>query len=72
MKLKKTTQLQRFLGSLNYVGNFYKDLHKLCKPLYDRLKRNPPSWSQEQTDVVKLIKSRETFTNITHSRTSRF
>ena len=27
------TQLQRFLGSLNYVADFYKDMRKQCKPL---------------------------------------
>ena len=30
-------QLQRFLGSLNYIVEFYKDLRKQCKPLFDRL-----------------------------------
>ena len=31
------THLQRFLGSLNYIADFYKDLRKQCKPLFDRL-----------------------------------
>ena len=31
------TQLQRFLGYLNYIAEFYKDLRKQCKPLFDRL-----------------------------------
>ena len=31
------TQLQRFLGSLNYIVEFYKDLRKQCKALFDRL-----------------------------------
>ena len=30
------TQLQRFIGSLNYIADFYKDLRKQCKPLFDR------------------------------------
>ena len=34
------TQLQRFLG-LNYIADFYKDLRKQCKPLFDRLSNNP-------------------------------
>ena len=34
-------QLQRFLGSLNYVADFYKNLRKHCKPLFDRLQKNP-------------------------------
>ena len=37
------TQLQRFLGSLNYVAEFYPHLRQQCKPLFDRLKENPPS-----------------------------
>ena len=28
------TQLQRFLGSLNYIAEFYKDLKKKCQPLW--------------------------------------
>ena len=37
------TRLQRFLGSLNYVAN--------------RLKSNPPPWSDVHTSLVKQIKS---------------
>ena len=40
--ITEKTQLQRFLGSLNYVADFYKDMRKQCKPLFDRLKSNPP------------------------------
>ncbi|CAL8118500.1 unnamed protein product [Prunus armeniaca] len=36
------SQLQRFLGSLNYVSDFYQNLRKQCKPLFDRLQNNPP------------------------------
>jgi hypothetical protein len=31
------THLQQFLGSLNYVADFYQNLCKKCKPLFDRL-----------------------------------
>ena len=31
------TQLQRFLGSLNYISDFYQNLIQQCKPLFDRL-----------------------------------
>ena len=31
------TQLQRFLGSLNYISDFYQNLRQQCKPLFDRL-----------------------------------
>ena len=51
------TQLQRFLGSLNYIADFYKDLRKLCKLLFDRLQNNPPPWSDIHTSLVKQIKS---------------
>ena len=51
------TQLQRFLGSLNYVSEFYPHLRQQCKPLFDRLKENPPSWSQNHTSIVKQIKN---------------
>ena len=51
------TRLQRFLGSLNYVADFYKDMRKQCKPLFDRLQNNPPPWSDVHTSLVKQIKS---------------
>ena len=47
------TQLQRFLGSLNYIANFYKQLRIKCKPLFDRLRNNPPSWTDTHTNLVK-------------------
>ena len=50
------TQLQRFLGCLNYVGEFVSYLNNIVKPLHDRLKKNPPSWSDIHTQVVKDIK----------------
>ena len=51
------TQLQRFLGSLNYVADFYQDMRKQCKPLFDQLKSNPSPWSDVHTSLVKQIKS---------------
>ena len=50
------TQLQRFLGSLNYIADFYKQLRIKCKPLFDRLRNNPPSWTDTHTNLVKEIK----------------
>nr|KAJ0225652.1 hypothetical protein LSAT_V11C100043300 [Lactuca sativa] len=55
-EIKDKTQLQRFLGSLNYISDFYKDLAIDSAPLYDRLKKNPPPWGQDHTKAVKLIK----------------
>ena len=51
------TQLQRFLRSLNYIADFYKDLRKQCKPLFDCLQNNPPPWTDSHTFLVKQIKS---------------
>ena len=51
------TQLQRFLGSLNYVADFYKDMRKQCKPLFDRLQSNPPPCSDVHTSLIKQITS---------------
>ena len=51
------THLQRFLGSLNYIVDFSKDLRKQCKPLFDRLQNNPMPWTDIHTFFVKQIKS---------------
>ncbi|KAL5810565.1 hypothetical protein ACOSQ4_027133 [Xanthoceras sorbifolium] len=51
-------QLQRFLGSLNYLADFYKDLAKDAKPLFARLKKSPGSWTQDCTKAVHKIKSK--------------
>ncbi|CAN0887121.1 hypothetical protein LINGRAHAP2_LOCUS15538, partial [Linum grandiflorum] len=57
-KIRDKTQLQRFLGSLNYIAEFYKNLAYDVKPLFDRLKNNPPSWTSVHTEAVKKIKMR--------------
>ncbi|KAL5770126.1 hypothetical protein ACOSP7_014280 [Xanthoceras sorbifolium] len=51
-------QLQRFLGSLNYLADFYKDLAKDAKPLFSRLKKSPGSWTEACTKAVQKIKSK--------------
>ena len=56
-EIKDKTQLQRFLGSLNYVADFYPNLRILIKLLFQRLKKNPVPWSNEHTQVVKQVKS---------------
>ncbi|GJY17968.1 putative transcription factor interactor and regulator CCHC(Zn) family protein [Tanacetum coccineum] len=33
-------------------------LGSICKPLYDRLKKNPKPWTEEHTKIVKNIKDR--------------
>uniref|UniRef100_A0A1U7WXF7 Uncharacterized protein LOC104231921 n=1 Tax=Nicotiana sylvestris TaxID=4096 RepID=A0A1U7WXF7_NICSY len=52
------TQLQRFLGSLNYISAFIKDLAKDIAILYERLKKNPKAWTDSHTDAVKRIKQK--------------
>ena len=56
-ELKDKNQLQRFLGSLNYVAEFYPNLRILIKPLFQRLKKSPAPWSKEHTQIVKQVKS---------------
>ncbi|KAL4184310.1 hypothetical protein AMTRI_Chr10g224930 [Amborella trichopoda] len=50
------TKLQRFLGCLNYIVDFYENSALDAKPLYDKLKKNPPKWTNEQTQAVQKIK----------------
>ncbi|XP_050106092.1 uncharacterized protein LOC126585669 isoform X2 [Malus sylvestris] len=56
-QITEKSQLQRFLGSLNYVSEFYPHMRQQCKPLFDRLKENPPAWSTIHTSIVKQIKN---------------
>uniref|UniRef100_M1DZ48 Uncharacterized protein n=1 Tax=Solanum tuberosum TaxID=4113 RepID=M1DZ48_SOLTU len=51
------TQLQRFLGSLNYVADFIPKVRKTCEPLYKRLRKNPIPWGDEQTQAVIKVKT---------------
>ncbi|XP_060202143.1 uncharacterized protein LOC132630590 [Lycium barbarum] len=53
-----TTQLQRFLGSLNYISPFYKDLAKDTSILYDRLKKILKLWTDAHTQAVQKIKGK--------------
>ena len=55
-KILDKPQLQRFLGSMNYVLDFYPNISRLAKPLHDRLSKNPVSWSDEHTTLVRQIK----------------
>uniref|UniRef100_A0A6N2LKD6 Reverse transcriptase domain-containing protein n=1 Tax=Salix viminalis TaxID=40686 RepID=A0A6N2LKD6_SALVM len=56
-RITDKTQLQRFLGSLNYVLDFYPNLIRIAKPLHDRLKKSPEAWSDIHTQVVRTIKA---------------
>ncbi|WMV50740.1 hypothetical protein MTR67_044125 [Solanum verrucosum] len=56
---KDKTLLQRFLGSLNYISPFYKNLSLDLALLYDRLKKDHKNpWTNSLTDLVKTIKER--------------
>ena len=50
--------MQRFLGCLNYVSNYFKDLRIICEPLYKRLRKNVLAWTEHHTNLVKEIKQR--------------
>lgn len=55
-KIIDKKQLQRFLGSLNYIADFYKELAIDAAPLYKRLNKKPSEWSEECTKAVQKIK----------------
>lgn len=50
------TQLQRFLGSLNYVSHFYKGCAQDRKILNERLKKESSPWTEAHTKAVQNIK----------------
>ena len=52
-EIKDKNQLQIFLGSLNYVSNYFQVLRKICRPLYKRLEKNPPPWTEKHTMIIK-------------------
>ena len=55
-KITDKTQLQRFLGSLNYILDYYLNINCLAKPWHDRLKTNLIQWSDLHTSIVRQIK----------------
>lgn len=55
--IQDKTQLHIFLGCVNYIGDFIKDLRIICLPLYNRLKKNPKPWINEHTQAVQSIKA---------------
>ena len=55
-EIKDKNQLQRFLGSLNYVSDYFQVLRKICRPLYKRLEKNPPPWIEKHTMIIRHIK----------------
>jgi len=57
-EIKDKTQLQRFLGSLNYISKFIKHCAQERKLLNKRLQKAPIPWSKECTEAVKSIKEK--------------
>lgn len=56
--VKDKILLQRFLGSLNYIRDYYEHLPIDNVPLYERLRINLHPWSDCHTKVIRLIKSK--------------
>ena len=46
------------IGCLIYVHDFFKDLGKLCKPLYNKLKKNLVPWTEEHSKIIIEIKKK--------------
>ena len=57
-EIKDRKQLQRFLGCLNYVADFFPNLRQICAPLYNRLRKNPKPWSPQHTQIIQQVKQR--------------
>lgn len=55
-EIKDKTQLQMFLGCLNYVSDFIPHLQVIYAFLYKRLRKNPLPWSDEMTKVIQTLK----------------
>lgn len=49
-------QLQQFLGSLNYITDFYKELTIDVAPFYKRLTKKPTEWTEACTKARQKIK----------------
>jgi hypothetical protein len=55
-EIKNKNQLQRYLGSLNYVSEYFYNLRKRCRPFFERLQNKPPPWTDIHTQIVRQIK----------------
>jgi len=55
-EIKDRKKLQRFLGCLNYVADFFPHLRQICAPLYNRLRKNPKPWSAQHTQIIQQVK----------------
>jgi hypothetical protein len=55
-EIKDKNQLQRFIGSLNYISDYYKHFRIICKSHYQELKKNSPLWSNQHTEIIRHVK----------------
>ena len=55
-EIKDKKQLQRFLGCLNYVSDFFPNLRIVYALLHKRLRKNPIAWTPQHTEIVKQMK----------------
>jgi hypothetical protein len=51
------TELHGFLGLAGYYRRFIKDYGKICKPLFEGLKKGEFTWSTPQSDAFNNIKT---------------
>ena len=40
------------------MSEFFPNLRKFCEPLYKRLRKNSPPWSEEHTNIVRILKQK--------------
>lgn len=57
-KITDKTQLQRFLGSLNYISHFFEGCAQDRKLLNDRPKKDPMPWTKAHSQAVRKIKAK--------------
>ncbi|XP_071933090.1 uncharacterized protein [Coffea arabica] len=50
------TQVQQFLGIVNYVREFIPQASKHISPLTKMLKKKPPLWGSSQTQAIRILK----------------
>ncbi|KAL4556459.1 hypothetical protein LXL04_039112 [Taraxacum kok-saghyz] len=55
-ELRSQKEIQQFLGVVNYMSDFLPKLSTHTVWLFPMLKKNPPTWSKRQTEVVREIK----------------
>jgi hypothetical protein len=58
------TELRSFLGLSGYYRRFIKDYGKICKPLFDSLKKGNFQWGQSQMVAFENIKTALCFAHV--------